>query len=82
MRSTYLEQLSSLQLVHYEWRDDCMYVQQERNMDESSFSRLMVKIISVTYPFLVQPWSLLKTQPGRFLSLLLARQTTIQTHIQ
>ena len=82
MRSMYLEQLSSLQLVHYEWRDDCMYVQQERNTDESSFSRLMVKIISVTYPFLVQPWSLLKTQPGRFLSLLLARQTTIQTHIQ
>jgi len=80
MRSMYLEQLSSLQLVHYEWRDDCMYVQQERN--ESSFSHLMVKIISVTYPFLVQPWSLLKTQPGRFLSLLLARQTTIQTHIQ
>ena len=80
MRSMYLEQLSSLQLVHYEWRDDCMDVQQERN--ESSFSRLMVKIISVTYPFLVQPWSLLKTQPGRFLSLLLARQTTIQTQIQ
>ena len=80
MTSMYLEQLSSLQLVHYEWRDDCMDVQQERN--ESSFSRLMVKIISVTYPFLVQPWSLLKTQPGRFLSLLLARQTTIQTHIQ
>ena len=25
MRFMYLEQPSSLQLVHYEWRDDCMY---------------------------------------------------------
>ena len=31
----------------------------------------------MTYPFLVQPWSLLKTQPGRFLSVLLATQTVI-----